>query len=89
MPGLVRHLFKGGAWGRIMNIDLIRIARESGQLSVLFPAVAEREEILRLEREHAEAMVELKQGRLPRPQEAPSLSMGAFQPTDAITGPTY
>lgn len=47
--------------------DIFRIARETGNLYILSPELAEKEEALRLEREHSEAMAALKQGRLPPP----------------------
>lgn len=53
-----------------MSNALIYIARAMGQLDTLFPELAEKEEALRLEREHAEYLAELKQGRLPPPQDA-------------------
>lgn len=72
-----------------MNDEIFRIARSIGQLHTMSPKLAEMEEAMRLEREHAEAMVALKKGHRPRPQDAPSRSMGEFRPTDAIASATY
>ena len=50
--------------------DIFRIARETGHLHIISPELAEKEEALRLEREHAEYLAALKQGRLPPAQDA-------------------
>lgn len=67
---------------------LFNAARLGGKFDLLFPELAEKEEALRLERAHAEAMAELKQGRPSEHPEPRSMSQeGATQATQEEGNP--
>ena len=52
-------------------VNIYDLARQTGQFNLLFPELADQEERQRMEREHAEAMAELKRPPPPEPPAPP------------------